>query len=183
MADMGYDVADYCDVDPIFGTLADFDEMMTSAHALGLKVIIDQVISHTSDRHPWFIESRASRDNHKADWYVWADPKPDGTAPNNWLSIFGGPGWEWDGVRRQYYQHNFLTSQPDLNFHNSEVQDAVLYRGQVLARSRRRRFPAGYSELLFLRQEAEGQPASLGCHWRARCTGKQSLRHAEPSLR
>ncbi|MEZ2219929.1 alpha-glucosidase family protein [Rhizobium sp. RCC_161_2] len=126
MADMGYDVADYCDVDPIFGTLADFDEMMTSAHALGLKVIIDQVISHTSDRHPWFVESRASRDNPKADWYVWADPKPDGTAPNNWLSIFGGPGWEWDGVRRQYYQHNFLTSQPDLNFHNSEVQDALL---------------------------------------------------------
>ncbi|QND47834.1 alpha-glucosidase [Rhizobium lusitanum] len=126
MADMGYDVADYCDVDPIFGTLADFDEMMTSAHALGIKVIIDQVISHTSDRHPWFVESRASRDNPKADWYVWADPKPDGTAPNNWLSIFGGPGWEWDGVRRQYYQHNFLTSQPDLNFHNSEVQDALL---------------------------------------------------------
>ncbi|CAN7356261.1 alpha-glucosidase family protein [Rhizobium rhizogenes] len=126
MADMGYDVADYCDVDPIFGTLADFDEMMTSAHALGLKIIIDQVISHTSDRHPWFVESRASRDNPKADWYVWADPKPDGTAPNNWLSIFGGPGWEWDGVRRQYYQHNFLTSQPDLNFHNSEVQDALL---------------------------------------------------------
>ncbi|MDL2397273.1 alpha-glucosidase [Rhizobium mayense] len=126
MADMGYDVADYCDVDPIFGTLADFDEMMTAAHALGLKVIIDQVISHTSDRHPWFVESRASRDNPKADWYVWANPKPDGTAPNNWLSIFGGPGWEWDGVRRQYYQHNFLTSQPDLNFHNGEVQNAVL---------------------------------------------------------
>ncbi len=126
MADMGYDVADYCDVDPIFGTLADFDEMMTAAHELGLKVIIDQVISHTSDRHPWFVESRASRDNPKADWYVWADPKPDGTAPNNWLSIFGGPGWEWDGVRRQYYQHNFLTSQPDLNFHSQEVQDAVL---------------------------------------------------------
>ena len=126
MADMGYDVADYCDVDPIFGTLADFDEMMAAAHELGLKVIIDQVISHTSDRHLWFVESRASRDNPKADWYVWADPKPDGTAPNNWLSIFGGPGWEWDGVRRQYYQHNFLTSQPDLNFHNQEVQDAVL---------------------------------------------------------
>ena len=126
MADMGYDVADYCDVDPIFGTLADFDEMMAAAHELGLKVIIDQVISHTSDRHPWFVESRASRDNPKADWYVWANPKPDGTAPNNWLSIFGGPGWEWDGVRRQYYQHNFLTSQPDLNFHNPEVQDALL---------------------------------------------------------
>jgi alpha-glucosidase len=126
MADMGYDVSDYCDVDPIFGTLDDFDEMMGVAHSLGLKVIIDQVISHTSDQHPWFVESRSSRTNPKADWYVWADPKRDGTAPNNWLSIFGGPGWEWDGVRRQYYQHNFLTSQPDLNFHNREVQDAVL---------------------------------------------------------
>ncbi len=126
MADMGYDVSDYCDVDPIFGTLDDFDEMMAAAHGLGLKIIIDQVISHTSDVHPWFVESRSSRTNPKADWYVWADPKRDGTAPNNWLSIFGGPGWEWDGVRRQYYQHNFLTSQPDLNFHSPEVQDAVL---------------------------------------------------------
>ncbi|MDE3875023.1 alpha-glucosidase [Sinorhizobium meliloti] len=125
-ADMGYDVSDYCDVDPMFGTLADFDEMLAVAHRLGLKVIIDQVISHTSDRHPWFVESRSSRTNAKADWYVWADPKPDGTAPNNWLSIFGGPGWEWDGVRRQYYLHNFLSSQPDLNFHNPEVQEAVL---------------------------------------------------------
>jgi len=126
MADMGYDVSDYCNVDPMFGTLEDFDEMMQEAHRLGLKVIIDQVISHTSDRHPWFVESRASRTNPKADWYVWADPKPDGTAPTNWLSIFGGPGWEWDGVRKQYYMHNFLISQPDLNFHNPEVQDAVL---------------------------------------------------------
>ncbi|WP_248448399.1 alpha-glucosidase family protein [Sinorhizobium meliloti] len=125
-ADMGYDVSDYCDVDPMFGTLADFDEMLAEAHRLGLKVIIDQVISHTSDRHPWFVESRSSRTNPKADWYVWADPKPDGTAPNNWLSIFGGPGWEWDGVRRQYYLHNFLSSQPDLNFHNPGVQEAVL---------------------------------------------------------
>ncbi|CAN7205470.1 beta-galactosidase BglA [Rhizobium sp. LjRoot254] len=126
MADMGYDVSDYCDVDPMFGTLADFDTLVDKAHRLGLKVIIDQVISHTSDQHPWFKESRVSRENPKADWYVWADPKPDGTAPNNWLSIFGGPGWEWDGVRRQYYMHNFLTSQPDLNFHNPDVQDAVL---------------------------------------------------------
>ncbi|MCP8894039.1 alpha-glucosidase family protein [Shinella daejeonensis] len=126
MADMGYDVSDYCDVDPMFGTLADFDAMLAEAHRLGLKVIIDQVISHTSDQHPWFVESRSSRTNDKADWYVWADPKPDGTAPNNWLSIFGGPGWEWDGVRRQYYMHNFLTSQPDLNFHNPKVQDTLL---------------------------------------------------------
>jgi len=126
MADMGYDVSDYCDVDPLFGNLADFDAMVAEAHRLGLKVMVDQVISHSSDQHSWFKESRASRDNAKADWYVWADPKPDGTAPNNWLSIFGGPAWEWDGVRRQYYMHNFLTSQPDLNFHNREVQDALL---------------------------------------------------------
>lgn len=125
-ADMGYDVSDYCDVDPMFGTLEDFDAMMKEAKRLGLKVIIDQVISHTSDQHPWFKESRASRDNPKADWYVWAAAKPDGTAPTNWLSVFGGPAWEWDGVRKQYYMHNFLASQPDLNFHNREVQDAVL---------------------------------------------------------
>ena len=126
MADMGYDVADYTAVDPMFGTLADFDRLVAKAHRLGLKVIIDQVISHTSDQHPWFKESRSSRDNAKADWYVWADARPDGTAPTNWLSVFGGPGWEWDGTRKQYYMHNFLASQPDLNFHRREVQDALL---------------------------------------------------------
>ena len=126
MADMGYDVSDYCDVDPMFGTLADFDALVAEAHRLGLKVIIDQVLSHSSDRHPWFVESRASQDNPKADWYVWADAKPDGTAPNNWLSVFGGPAWEWDSVRKQYYLHNFLASQPDLNFHVPAVQDALL---------------------------------------------------------
>lgn len=126
MADMGYDVSDYCAVDPLFGTMADFDAVVAEAHRLGLKVIIDQVLAHTSDRHPWFVESRASRDNARADWYVWAEPKPDGTAPNNWLSVFGGSAWEWDSVRRQYYLHNFLTSQPALNYHNMDVQDAVL---------------------------------------------------------
>jgi alpha-glucosidase len=126
MADMGYDVSDYCAVDPMFGTLEDFDELIAEAHRHGLKVIIDQVLSHSSDRHPWFIESRASRTNRKSDWYVWADAKPDGTAPNNWLSIFGGPAWEWDSTRKQYYLHNFLASQPDLNFHNPDVQDALL---------------------------------------------------------
>ena len=126
MADMGYDVSDYCNVDPMFGRLADFDALMAEAHRLGLKVIIDQVISHTSDKHPWFVDSRASRINSKADWYVWANPKPDGTAPTNWLSVFGGPAWEWDGVRKQYYMHSFLASQPDLNFHNPDVQDALL---------------------------------------------------------
>ncbi len=126
MADYGYDVADYCDVDPIFGTLADFDALLAKAHALGLKVIIDQVYAHTSDAHAWFSESRASRDNAKADWYVWADPKPDGSPPSNWQSVFGGPAWTWDARRGQYYMHNFLKEQPQLNVHNPEVQDALL---------------------------------------------------------
>ncbi|WP_274629730.1 alpha-glucosidase family protein [Arvimicrobium flavum] len=126
MADMGYDVSDYLDVDSMFGTLADFDALLAEAHRLGLKVIMDLVVSHSSDRHPWFVESRASRDNPKADWYVWADARPDGTAPTNWLSVFGGPAWEWDSTRRQYYQHNFLAAQPDLNFHNPDVREALL---------------------------------------------------------
>lgn len=126
MKDHGYDVADYCDVDPVFGTLGDFDRLLAEAHRRGLKVIIDQVYSHSSDQHPWFQESRQSRDNPKADWYVWADPKPDGMPPNNWLSVFGGVAWEWEPRRRQYYFHNFLKEQPDLNFHNPAVQDAVL---------------------------------------------------------
>ncbi len=126
MKDFGYDVSNYRDVDPIFGTLGDFDRLLEKAHALGLRVIIDQVISHTSDRHPWFQESRLSKTNERADWYVWADAKPDGTPPNNWLSIFGGSAWAWDSRRMQYYLHNFLASQPDLNFHNPAVQDAVL---------------------------------------------------------
>ena len=126
MLDMGYDVSDYCGIDPIFGTLEDFDQLVAKAHDLGLKVIIDQVLSHTSDRHAWFLESRASRDNARADWYVWADPLPDGSPPNNWLSVFGGGAWQWEARRRQYYLHNFLVEQPDLNFHNPQVQEAVL---------------------------------------------------------
>jgi len=96
MADFGYDIADYRAVDPMFGTLEDFDRVLQRAHALGLKVMIDQVLSHTSDQHPWFQQSRQSRDNPKADWYVWADAKPDGSPPNNWLSIFGGVAWQWE---------------------------------------------------------------------------------------
>ncbi len=126
MKDFGYDVADYTDVDPLFGTLDDFDRLVAEAHRLGLKVIIDQVLSHTSDRHPWFRESRSNRDNPHADWYVWADPNPDGTPPNNWLSIFGGSAWQWDARRRQYYFHNFLVEQPDLDLHNRDVQEALL---------------------------------------------------------
>lgn len=126
MDDFGYDVSDYCDVDPAFGTLADFDAMLDAAHQRGLKIVIDQVYSHSSDRHAWFAESRQNRDNAKSDWYVWADPKSDGSAPNNWLSVFGGPAWTWDGRRQQYYLHNFLPSQPDLNLHKREVRDALL---------------------------------------------------------
>lgn len=126
MKDFGYDVSDYRGVDPTFGTLEDYRALVAEAHRLGLKVIIDQVLSHTAETHPWFEESRASRDNPKADWFVWADPKADGTPPNNWLSIFGGSAWAWDSRRSQYYLHNFLTSQPDLNFHNPEVRQAQL---------------------------------------------------------
>ncbi|MDC0116231.1 alpha-amylase family glycosyl hydrolase [Octadecabacter sp.] len=126
MKDFGYDVSDYCDVDPMFGTLGDFDTLMATAHAHGLKVMIDLVLSHTSDQHPWFQQSRKGQDNEKADWYVWADPKDDGTPPNNWLSIFGGSAWQWSGEREQYFLHNFLSAQPDLNFHTPAVQDAVL---------------------------------------------------------
>ncbi|MEP3296527.1 MAG: alpha-amylase family glycosyl hydrolase [Pseudoruegeria sp.] len=126
MEDFGYDVSDYCDVDPMFGTLDDFDHLIETAHKLNLKVMIDLVLSHTSDQHDWFVQSRSSRDNPKSDWYVWSDPKPDGTPPNNWLSIFGGSAWQWDTRREQYFLHNFLTSQPDLNFHTPAVQDALI---------------------------------------------------------
>jgi alpha-glucosidase len=126
MKDFGYDVSNYCDVDPMFGTLSDFDALIARAHQLGLKIMIDQVLSHTADKHPWFVESRKSRDNPKADWFVWAEPRPDGNPPNNWLSVFGGSSWQWDGGRKQYYLHNFLASQPDMNFHHPEVQQAHL---------------------------------------------------------
>ena len=126
MADFGYDVADYRSVDPLFGSMDDFDRLLAKAHDLGLKVMIDQVLSHTSSEHDWFRESRESRDNPKADWYVWADAKADGSPPNNWLSIFGGVAWRWEPRRAQYYLHNFLASQPDLNFHNPELRLAVL---------------------------------------------------------
>ncbi|MFZ5616345.1 MAG: alpha-amylase family glycosyl hydrolase [Pseudomonadota bacterium] len=126
MRDFGYDVSDYCDVDPVFGSLADFDALLEAAHKSSLKIIIDQVYSHTSDQHPWFMESRRSRDNPKSDWYVWADAKDDGGPPNNWISLFGGQAWSWDTRRRQYYMHNFLAEQPDLNFHNAEVRRNIL---------------------------------------------------------
>lgn len=126
MRDFGYDVSDYRDVDPIFGALGDFDGLLEKAHQRSLKIIIDQVYSHTSDQHPWFKESRRSRDDPKSDWYVWANARDDGAPPNNWISLFGGQAWSWDTRRRQYYMHNFLSEQPDLNFHNPEVRSAIL---------------------------------------------------------
>jgi alpha-glucosidase len=125
MADFGYDVSNYTDVDPLIGDLVTFDELVLRAHQRGLKVIIDFVPNHTSDQHPWFQESRISRDNPKRDWYIWAGPKPDGELPNNWLSVFGGSAWEWDKETRQYYLHSFLKEQPDLNWRNPEVKAAM----------------------------------------------------------
>src|SRR5437879_4455703 len=125
MADFGYDVADYTDVDPLFGSLDDFDRLVTEAHRRGLKVIIDWVPNHTSDQHAWFQESRASRDSAKRDWYVWRDPKADGSPPNNWLSVFGGTAWTLDAGTGQYYLHSFLAQQPDLNWRNPEVRAAM----------------------------------------------------------
>ena len=129
MKDYGYDVADYCDVDPLFGNLEDFDRLVADAHDRGIKVLIDWVPNHTSDRHPWFVESRRSRDNPKADWYWWRDPDPDDPTkpPNNWIAAFtGGPAWTWDDTRGQWYLHNFLSEQPDLNWRNPEVVGAML---------------------------------------------------------
>ena len=126
MADFGYDVADYCGIDPLFGSLADFDRLLQAAHARGLKLLLDFVPNHSSDRHPWFIESRASRDNPKRDWYIWRDPAPDGGPPNNWISDFGGSAWEWDAATGQYYYHAFLQEQPDLNWRNPGVRAAML---------------------------------------------------------
>jgi alpha-glucosidase len=125
MADFGYDIADYCDVHPLFGTLADFDKLLNEAHRRGLKVILDFVPNHTSDQHPWFAQSRTSRDNPKRNWYLWRDPAPGGGPPNNWLSNFGGPAWTLDPATGQYYYHAFLSSQPDLNWRNPEVQEAM----------------------------------------------------------
>jgi len=126
MADFGYDVADYCDIHPIFGDLASFDRLLAAIHARGLRLLLDFVPNHSSDRHPWFIESRSSRDNPKRDWYIWRDPAPGGGPPNNWISDFGGSAWEWDGATGQYYLHAFLKQQPDLNWRNPELRAAMM---------------------------------------------------------
>ena len=126
MADFGYDISDYTGIHPLFGSMDDFDELLNRAHEKGIKVILDLVPNHTSDQHPWFLESRSSKDNPKRDWYIWKDARADGSPPNNWLSVFGGPAWEWDEATGQYYYHAFLKEQPDLNWRNPEVQKAML---------------------------------------------------------
>src|SRR6204780_966892 len=125
MADFGYVISDYVGIDPLFGTMDDFDALLAAAHAAGLKVILDLVPNHTSDQHPWFVESRASRDNPRRDWYLWRDPAVDRGPPNNWLSEFGGSAWQYDEATGQYYYHAFLAQQPDLNWRNREVREAV----------------------------------------------------------
>ena len=125
MRDFGYDVSEYRDVSPLFGTLANFDALLAAVHAAGLKLILDFVPNHTSDQHPWFQDSRSSRLSPKRDWYLWRDGKPDGSEPNNWESEFGGPAWTFDEVTGQYYYHAYLKEQPDLNWRNPEVQRAM----------------------------------------------------------
>ncbi|MER2997542.1 alpha-amylase family glycosyl hydrolase [Pontibacter populi] len=125
MADFGYDISDYTGIHELFGTMADFDDLLQEVHARGMKMILDLVPNHTSNKHPWFLESRSSKDNPKRDWYIWEDAKPDGSEPNNWLAMFGGSGWEWDEKTEQYYYHAFLKEQPDLNWRNPDVQKAM----------------------------------------------------------
>ena len=125
MADFGYDISNYLDIDPSFGTLADFDELVAALHARNIRVILDYVPNHTSDQHPWFLESRKARDNPKRDWYFWRDPAADGGPPNNWQSLAGGSSWEFDARTRQYYCHTFLKQQCDLNWRNAAVRDAM----------------------------------------------------------
>jgi alpha-glucosidase len=125
MADFGYDIMDYRGIDPIFGTLDDVDRLLREAHGRGMRIILDLVPNHTSNRHPWFLESRSSRSNRKRDWYIWRDAKPDGGLPNNWTSNFGGSAWAWDEATQQYYYHAFLQEQPDLNWRNPEVRAAL----------------------------------------------------------
>ncbi|MBD0353415.1 MAG: alpha-amylase, partial [Flavisolibacter sp.] len=125
MKDFGYDISDYTGIHPVFGTMEDFDELLREAHNRNIKLILDLVPNHTSDQHPWFLASRSSKDNPKRDWYIWKDARADGSPPNNWLSVFGGTAWEWDDKTGQYYYHAFLKEQPDLNWRNPEVQDAM----------------------------------------------------------
>ncbi len=126
MKDFGYDISDYTGIHPLFGTMDDFDLLLEEIHKRDMKLVLDLVPNHTSDQHPWFLESRSSKDNPKRDWYIWKDPQEDDSPPNNWLSVFGGPAWEWDETTQQFYYHAFLKEQPDLNWRNPEVRAAMM---------------------------------------------------------
>ncbi|MGD8586802.1 MAG: alpha-amylase family glycosyl hydrolase, partial [Chloroflexota bacterium] len=166
MADFGYDVADYCDIDPMFGDLVTFDRLLAAAHQRGLKIILDYVPNHSSDQHPWFLASRSGRDNPRRDWYIWRDAKEDGSPPNNWHSQFGGSAWEWDEQTGQFYLHTFLPEQPDLNWRNPDVVEAMhdalcfwLDRGVDGFR---------VDAVIYLMKDAsfrDNPPAEPGSHW------------------
>ena len=144
--DNGYDISDYRDIDPMFGTLAEFDTLLAEVHERGMKLVMDLVVNHTSDEHPWFVESRSSRDNPKRDWYSGADAR-DGAEPNNWGSFFSGSAWAWDETTGQYYLHLFDRKQPDLNWENPEVRAGRPRHDALVARPRCRRLPHGRHQL------------------------------------
>ena len=173
MIDFGYDVADYCGVDPLFGTLDDFDRLLKAAHARGLRLLLDFVPNHSSDQHPWFVESRRSRDNPKRDWYIWRDPAPGGGPPNNWISDMGGSAWQWDEATGQYYLHAFLKEQPDLNWRNPAVREAMT---AVLRFWFERGVDGFRIDVLWHMVKAEGLPDNpLNPHYRAELGEKLKL--------
>ena len=184
MADFGDHVRDYCAIDPLFGSLADFDVLVESAHARGLKVILDFVPNHTSDQHPWFQESRSSRLNRKRHWYVWRDAKPNGSPPNNWESEFGGPAWTFDEVAGQYYYRAYLKEQPDLNWRNPEVEQAMCDVLRFWFNRGRRRVSGGCNPPIFTKMRNTGTtlPTPIGDQeWRrtrAGCKSERSINRA-----
>ena len=176
MADFGYDVADYCDVDPLFGDLAAFDALLAEAHARDIRVLLDWVPNHTSDQHPWFVESRASRDSAKRDWYRWRDGTPE-HPPNNWPAAFGGgPAWTWDEATEQWYLHTFLPQQPDLNWDEPDGRRGDARRAALLAGPRRRRLPRR-------RRAPHRQGPRAGRHPRGRHRRQPPRRRGHPRLR
>ena len=167
--DVGYDVSDHTAVDPLFGGDADFDRLVAEAHRRGLRVVLDLVMNHTSDQHPWFQASRSSRDNEYADWYLWRDPAGLDSAgkpipPNNWLSWFGGSAWQWDEPRQQFYMHTFLVEQPELNWRNPAGRGGPVRHGPRLAGARRGRVPARRLQRLPQAPGAAGEPGGRGRH-------------------